>query len=42
VLEGGLVWKARLLATTGAASLAAGPTFANLEAALPRLRYAQS
>lgn len=42
VLEGGLVWKARLLATTGTHSLAAGPTFTELEAVFPRLRYAQS
>jgi hypothetical protein len=39
--EGGLAWKARILATTGAASLAAGPTFATLEPVVPRLRYAQ-
>jgi hypothetical protein len=41
VLEGGLVWRTRLLATTGTASLAAGPTFTALEGALPRLRYAE-
>jgi hypothetical protein len=40
VIVGGLVWRPRLLATAGAASLAAGPTFAALEAALPRLEYA--
>jgi hypothetical protein len=40
-LEGGLVWKDRILATTGAASLAAGPTFATLEPVLPRLQYVQ-
>ena len=34
VLEGGLVWKDRILAG-GANQM----TFANLEAALPRLRY---
>jgi hypothetical protein len=39
VLVGGLVWKSRILATTGSASLAAGPTFTALEAALPRLDY---
>jgi hypothetical protein len=42
VIEGGKVWRDRLLATTGTASLAAGPTFADLEAALPQLTYAQS
>jgi hypothetical protein len=40
LLEGGRVYRERLIATTGAASLAAGPTFAALEAALPMLRYA--
>jgi hypothetical protein len=40
VLYGGLLYKGRILATNGAASLAAGPTFANLEAALPRMAYA--
>lgn len=39
VLYGGDVWRARLIATTGAASLAAGPTFANLETLFPRLQY---
>jgi len=42
VLEGGQVWYDRVLATTGAASLAAGPTFTALEAALPRLSYAKN
>lgn len=37
-LQGGLVWEDRLLATTGAASLAAGPTFATLYVAMPTLR----
>ena len=41
-LEGGAVWRARVLATDGTASLAAGPTFANLEAALPQLTYAEN
>jgi hypothetical protein len=36
---GGLLYKGRILATTGAASLAAGPTFATLEAAMPQLSY---
>lgn len=40
VFNGGIVFKARILATTGAASLAAGPTFANLETVFPRLTYA--
>ena len=42
VLVGGMVWKARLLATNGTHSLAAGPTFTELEAAMPRLSYAGS
>lgn len=41
VLEGGLVWRARVIATTGSASLAAGPTFATLEPAMPRLRWVE-
>jgi hypothetical protein len=36
---GGLVFKSRLIATAGAASLAAGPTYANVEANLPRIAY---
>jgi hypothetical protein len=39
-IYGGLVFKARLLATAGAASLAAGPTYTALLAALPRLQLA--
>jgi hypothetical protein len=39
VLSGGSVWRQRLIATTGTASLADGPTFTALEAAFPRLRY---
>ena len=42
VIEGGRVFKDRLLATTGTASLAAGPTFATLEAVLPRISYSQN
>jgi hypothetical protein len=42
VIEGGAVWRDRILATTGTASLAAGPLFTDLDAALPRLSYAQS
>jgi len=41
VIEGGRVWRDRLIATAGAASLAAGPTFGALEAALPRMRYTE-
>lgn len=41
VIEGGLCWKARLLMTTGTHTLAAGPTVSEVEAAFPRLRYAQ-
>jgi hypothetical protein len=40
LLEAGLVFRDRLIATTGAASLAAGPTFAALEAVLPGISYA--
>jgi hypothetical protein len=36
-----LCWKARLLMTTGTHSLAAGPTVSEVEAAFPRVRYAQ-
>ena len=35
---GGPVWKDRVIATNGAQSLAAGPTWANLLAAMPRLQ----
>jgi hypothetical protein len=38
-VAGGLLYKGRILATNGAASLAAGPTFANLEAVLPQMAY---
>lgn len=41
-IEGGTVWKDRLIATAGTHSLAAGPTFTELEAAFPRLAYTQS
>ncbi len=41
VVEGGLLWKARILMTLGAASLATGPTVTNFETAFPRVRYAQ-
>jgi len=40
VMDGGRVYKERLLATAGTHSLAAGPTYAELEAVLPELRYA--
>lgn len=42
VFEGGRVWKARILMTTGAHSLAAGPTVAEFEAAFPRVVYVQN
>lgn len=40
VLYGGLVFKGRLIATAGVHSLAAGPTYTELLAALPRLQLA--
>lgn len=42
VFDGGTVWKARILMTTGTHSLAAGPTVAEFMAAFPRIGYAQS
>lgn len=42
VLDGGTVWKARILMTSGSHSLAAGPTVAEVQAAFPRLQYVQS
>lgn len=42
VLVGGLLWKARIKATNGTHSLAAGPTFTEFEAAFPRVSYAGS
>lgn len=42
VFDGGLVWKARLLMTTGTHSLAAGPTVSEFETAFPRVSYAQN
>jgi hypothetical protein len=39
-IYGGLVFKERLIATAGTHSLANGPTYTELEAALPRLAYA--
>lgn len=41
VFDGGTVWKDRVLMTTGAHSLAAGPTVTEFEAAFPRIGYAQ-
>lgn len=38
-LVGGLVWKERLIANADTGSLADGPTYEDLEAALPELRY---
>jgi hypothetical protein len=40
VLDGGRVFRDRLIITTGTNSLAAGPTVANFEAAFPRIVYA--
>lgn len=40
VFDGGTVWRARLLISAGAASLAAGPTVAAFETAFPRIAYA--
>jgi len=42
VLQAGTVWRDRLIATTGTHSLALGPTFTELEAAMPGLSYAQN
>lgn len=42
VFDGGPTWKARLLITSGAASLEAGPTVADFEAAFPRVEYVQN
>lgn len=42
VLEGGYIWKARVLMTTGSASLANGPTVAEFEALFPDVHYVQS
>lgn len=39
VLFGGRVWKERLLATSGTHTLAAGPTYTELFAVLPRLQF---
>ena len=40
-IVGGLLWAARVLMTTGAASLAAGPTRASLEGVAPLIRWAE-
>ena len=40
VFDGGTAWQPRLLISGGAASLAAGPTFANFIAAFPRVAFA--
>ncbi len=40
VFDGGTAWRARLLISSGAASLAAGPTVAAFETAFPRVAYA--
>jgi hypothetical protein len=39
--DGGTVWKDRVLMTSGAHTLAAGPTVTEFEAAFPRIGYAQ-
>lgn len=39
VYEGGVLWRERVIATTGSASLAAGPTFANVETNMPLVRW---
>jgi hypothetical protein len=41
-IEGGRVWKSRVLATNGSASLAAGPTYANLQAAMPGIEFVEN
>lgn len=40
VFDGGTVWKDRVLMTTGAHTLAAGPTVTEFETAFPRVAYA--
>lgn len=42
VFDGGRAWKARILMTAGAHSLAAGPTVAEFEAAFPDITYVQN
>jgi hypothetical protein len=42
VLEGGYIWKARVLMTTGTHSLAAGPTVAEFETLFHDIHYVQS
>lgn len=37
-IYGGQMWKPRIIATAGSASLAAGPTWANLQTALPMMQ----
>lgn len=41
VFDKGLVWKPRLLVTSTTHSLAAGPTYAEFEAAFPGIRYVE-
>jgi hypothetical protein len=41
IIVGGRVFKKRVLATTGTHSLAAGPTYAELETAMPRISWVQ-
>lgn len=40
VFDGGTAWKERIIMTTGAHSLAAGPTVTEFETAFPRIAYA--
>lgn len=42
VFDGGQVWKARLIVTSGTHSLAVGPTWTEFEAAFPRVGYVNS
>lgn len=42
VFDGGLVWRARMIITTGTHSLAVGPTVAEFEAAFPRVFYVKN
>ena len=43
VIEGGLVWKDRIIQSGVAAhTLALGPTFAEIQTAFPRLRFAET
>lgn len=41
VFDGGIVWKDRIIATSGTHSLADGPTYTEFETVFPRIGYAQ-